>query len=128
MPGHQEVGVLRIQREAGAAGVRVDEEDALPGLAAILGAEDAALFLRPGEAAGDAGVDGIGIGGVDDDAPDAAALHQPHVLPGGAGVGGFVDAVALMSLSRMAQASPVPAQTVLGSVGATASAPMACEV
>jgi hypothetical protein len=31
-----------------------------------------------------------------------------------------------MSLSRITQASPVPAHTCLGSDGATASAPMAC--
>src|SRR5487761_2073058 len=32
----------------------------------------------------------------------------------------------ITSASRMAHASPVPAQTILGSDGATASAPMAC--
>jgi len=33
-----------------------------------------------------------------------------------------------MSMSRTAQASPVPAQTMFGLLCATASAPMACDV
>ena len=34
----------------------------------------------------------------------------------------------IMSMSRTAQPSPVPAQTMFGLVGATASAPIACDV
>ena len=34
----------------------------------------------------------------------------------------------IMSISRTAQPSPVPAQTMLGLLGATASAPIACDV
>ena len=43
---------------------------------------------------GDAGVNNVGIGGMHDDAPDAARFGQTHVGPRLAGVGGFVDAVA----------------------------------
>ena len=92
---HHEVGIFGVEGKAGAAGVGIDEENALPGLPAIAGAEDAALFLGSGEAAGDAGVDDIGVGGMHDDAPDASALHEAHVFPCGAGIGGFIDAVAL---------------------------------
>src|SRR5690606_31547586 len=44
--GNQGIGVGRIHAQAGAAGVRVDEQRALPGLAAVGGAEHAALLLR----------------------------------------------------------------------------------
>jgi hypothetical protein len=70
--------------------------------------------------------DNVGIGRVNDDPADASRLGQPHVTPGDARIDGFVDAVALdIALSRMAQASPVPAQTIRGFDGATASEPIA---
>src|SRR5580700_641400 len=58
------------------------------------GAEDAAVGLGSGRSAQDAGKNNVGIGRVDDDASDAAALGQTHVGPGFAGIGGFVDSIA----------------------------------
>src|SRR5258707_2069171 len=67
----------------------------VPRLSAVSGAKYAALLLRSRDAAGHAGVHGFSILRMDDDAADAAALHDPQVLPGGAGVDGLVDPVAL---------------------------------
>src|SRR5450432_1185594 len=86
--GEQDVGVLGVHGEAGAAGVGVDEQHAVPGLAAILGAEYAALLLRPGEAAGGAGVGNVGIGGMGEDPADAPGLDKAHIGPGLPGIGG----------------------------------------
>ena len=47
--------------------------------AAVGGAEDAALLLRPGDAAERAGEDDVGVGRVDEDAADAAGLVEAHV-------------------------------------------------
>ncbi len=90
----QRVGVGGVHAEAGAAGIGVDEQRAGPGLAAVGGLENTALLLRAGEAAGGAHVDDIGIGGVHDDAADAAGFVEAHMGPGLAGVGRLVDAVA----------------------------------
>src|SRR5207244_4679800 len=63
---HQSLGIAGIDREPRAAGVLVHEENAAPVLAAIHGAENAALLLRAGETSGGARINDIGVGGVDD--------------------------------------------------------------
>src|SRR6185437_5354551 len=90
----ERVGIVRVHREARAAGVLVHEEDALPRRAAVGRLEDAALLLRRGDASDRARINDVGVGRVDDDAADAARLLEPGVLPRHAGVGGLVDAVA----------------------------------
>ena len=92
--GEQGIGVVGIHGEAGTAGIGAGEERAGPGLAAVGGFVDAALLLRTGEASRGADIDDVGVGGVDDNAGDAAGFVEAHVGPGGAGVGRFVDAVA----------------------------------
>ena len=92
--GEQDVRVVRVHRQARAAGVRVDEEHALPVPAAVRRPVDAALLLRAGRAAERAGEDDVRVRRVDDDPADAARLAQAHVRPGLAGVGRLVDAVA----------------------------------
>src|SRR5580698_7645358 len=88
------MGIVRVHREARAANVFSSKQDALPVAAAVGGAEDAAVWLRSGGATENAGENDIGIGRVNDDAPDASALGQAHVRPGFAGVGGFINSVA----------------------------------
>ena len=94
MPANERVRILRVHRQAGAAGLLVDEEHALPVLAAVGRAIDAALLLRPGGAAERAREHDVGIVGMNDDAADAPCLRQAHVRPCLACVRGLVDAVA----------------------------------
>ena len=53
-----------------------------------------ARWDRTGQAPGRAYEDGVGVGAIGQDAPDAARFQQPHVGLRGAGVGGFRDAIA----------------------------------
>ena len=109
-PREQDIGVLAVHREAGASGLAVHEEDALPVRAAVRRLEDAALILRPGHAADGADIDDVGIGRMDDHTRDAACLGQAHVLPGLAGVLRHVHAVAhhiaVPDDPRLARADP----------------------
>ena len=86
--------VLRVHRETRAAGVLVDEEHAVPVLAAVGRAVDAALLLRRGDAPHDAREDDVGVRRMHEDAADAAGLVESHVRPRAAGVHRLVDAVA----------------------------------
>src|SRR5438445_6271985 len=63
-------------------------------LAAVRGAEDAALLLRTGCATKRAGKDDVRIRGMDNDAADTSGVRQPHVRPGLTGVDRFVDTIA----------------------------------
>ena len=58
-------------------------------------------------------------------APDAAGFVEAHVLPGRPASVDLYIPLPITSTSRMAHASPVPAHTMLGFDGATASDPMA---
>src|SRR3954464_14583782 len=49
--GEEHLGIGRIDGHSGTAGVRVDEEHALPRRATVSRAENAALLLRPGRSA-----------------------------------------------------------------------------
>ena len=93
-PGEEDARVLRVHRDVGAAGVLVGEERLGPGLAAVGGAEDAALLLRAVGVAERARQHDVGILRVDHEARDAAGLLQAHERPGLAGVHGLVDALA----------------------------------
>src|SRR6185503_2513257 len=64
-------------------------------LAAILGAIDAALAVRPEDVAQHGGIDQVGIGRMNANTPDKLAVPESDVAPGAAGVGRFVHAVAV---------------------------------
>src|SRR6185437_5691126 len=91
--GQHGVGMLGIEGQAGATGPRIHVQHALPVGAAVVGAVDALLALA-GEVAFGADPHDVRVGGVHQDASDAAAIFQAHVLPRRAGIGGFVHAVA----------------------------------
>ncbi len=92
-PGEQHFRIGRIEAHIGGAGVGVLEQDALPGLAAVGGAVDAALGIGTEGMAQHRGIGDVGVRRMDDHGADLPFL-LPDVLPRLAGVGGFVDAVA----------------------------------
>src|SRR5207248_6765343 len=55
---------------------------------------EAAIRAVAPQLSGGAGVDGVGVARIDDDARDPLRLREPHVLPALAAVDGLVDAVA----------------------------------
>ena len=90
-PGEQVARVDRVERDVRAPGVLVHEEDALPALAAVHGAVDPALLLRPVGMPEGAGVDDVGIGRMDGEPGNAPGLLEPHQRPGRPRVRGLVD-------------------------------------
>src|SRR5581483_3163678 len=92
----QRVGIPGIEGDVNAAGVRVFVEHFLPGLAAVGGAEDAALFVGA-ELMAESGNEHVL--GVDDDFGDGARVTQPDVLPCLAAVHGLVYAVAVRDVA-----------------------------
>src|SRR5262249_23985870 len=107
--GEQDSGIARIHRDVGAADLLVDEQRALPRRAAVAGAEHTALGLRTVCRAERARDDDVGVGGMDDDASDAAGFLESHARPRLARVGRLVDPVAdrdVASDPRFASARP----------------------
>jgi hypothetical protein len=89
LPGHgiDRVVVLRIHDQVVSTRFVVDEEDLLPGLAAVRCLEDAAVgILRPFRPAG-GDIDDIGVFRMDDDTGDGVSPDEPHVRPGFPAVG-----------------------------------------
>src|SRR5262249_18482834 len=84
--GEECVRILGIHGDLGGAGVFVNEENALPGLAAVLSAEDAALRLWSVAGAESGDKDDVRIVRIDDDAAYATGCVESHVLPGLAGI------------------------------------------
>src|SRR6185437_16626872 len=92
--GEQVVRVLRIDRQPGAAGVLVDEQDLFPALAAVGRFEYATLVLRARRPAERADIYDVRVGRVNDDSLNAPGFGETHVRPGRSRVGRLVDAVA----------------------------------
>ena len=90
-PGEQVARVDRVERDVRAPRVLIDKEDALPVLAAVHGAVDPALLLRPVGMHEGADVDDVGIGRMDGEPGNAPGLFEPHQRPGRPRVRGFVD-------------------------------------
>src|SRR5205823_2900872 len=76
------------------AGVLILICSLLPGSAAIERAKEAALGVRAVRVPEDGDENAIGIARVNGDGTDLLAVAQAEMLPGLAGVGGFVDAIA----------------------------------
>src|SRR5262249_18487438 len=88
------VGVAGIDEHVIGADVFVFPEDFLEALAAVGGAEDAALFVGSVGMSGDSRKDLVGVMGINGELGNLLALAKPQGCPGLAGIGGFVDAVA----------------------------------
>src|SRR5207247_987065 len=79
--------VCRIERQVDRAGVAIDEEDALPRLAAVFAAIDAARLVRAEGMTHRRDVHELGIRRMDADARDVARVLEPDVRPRFSGVG-----------------------------------------
>src|SRR5215472_13367901 len=79
--GEKNARVVRVHSQTGTTGVAVGEEHALPMLAAVGGAIDAALLLRAGGAAEHANKSDVGIRGIYQDAPDTSGFVEAGVRP-----------------------------------------------
>ncbi len=97
--GVENVGVGRVEAEIDGAGAIVAKEDFGPGLAAVFRAEDAAFLVGAVGVAERGDVDDVGIRRMNANAGDGLRVAEPDVLPGLAGVDGFVDAVALHDIA-----------------------------
>ena len=92
--GVHDVGVRGIEGDVDAAGVLVLVEHLLEGLAAVGGAEEAALRVGAVRMAQHRDEQAVRVARIDDDLRNLLAVAQAQVRPGLAGVGGLVDAVA----------------------------------
>ena len=88
------LGIARVEGEVDGAGAFVLVEHLLPGLAAVGGAEDAALGVGAVGVAEGGDEEAVGIARVDEDGGDLLGVAESEVTPGLAGVGGLVHAVA----------------------------------
>src|ERR1019366_6872497 len=89
------VGIARIDIDIGDAGVFGDLEQGLPRLAAIGGLVQAAVAAGRKKRPLSGHPHDVGVALVDEDFGDVLGVFEPHVLPGAAGVGALVDAVAI---------------------------------
>src|SRR5262249_1316746 len=97
--GVEDARVVGVEDQVHGAGVAVGEQDALPRLAAVRAAEDAALVAGAVQAAQDGGVHHIGVPGVDANARDVVGVGQADVLPGLAGVERLPHTVAVRDVA-----------------------------
>src|SRR5664279_857408 len=93
---------MRIEYNIDRAGIFVLEQNFLPGLAAVGGAEDAALRVRPPCVSQSCDENDVGVAWVDDDRSDVARVFQPNVCPRPAGIGRFVHAVPVGNIAAKA--------------------------
>ena len=84
-----DLGILWIDRDVGAAGVFVLVEDPGPVLAAVVRAENAALFARPVGMAEHGGEHAVGIARIDGERRNLLPVAQAEMRPRLAGVGGL---------------------------------------
>ena len=91
-PREEDPRVVRIHLQAGGPRVLVHEEHVLPGLTAVLGAEDSSLGLRSVRVSQRCHIDEVRVFWVDDDPRGAARPRETHVAPRFTAVGGLVDA------------------------------------
>ncbi len=91
--GVENARVGRVDGQVHRARLVADEEHLLPGLAAVLRAEDPALRVRTEGVAQRRDVDEVGVARVNTDSGDLAGLLQADVTPALAGIGRPVDTV-----------------------------------
>src|SRR5581483_11367963 len=86
--------IARIHHEVDRAGLVVDEQNLLPGLAAVSGLEDAAIGVRREHMPHRCGIHDVRVVWSDYDLAGRARIFQTGIFPGLAAVDGLVDAVA----------------------------------
>ena len=87
------VGASRHEVDIVCAGVLIDVKDFFPGSASVPAAKHAAVLAGPVIPALRGYQDDVGIFRVDYDAACLSDPGQSHMLPGGAGIDGFIDPV-----------------------------------
>jgi hypothetical protein len=92
--GKQRVRRLPVDHQIDRAGAIVDVEHFLPGLPAVARAEDAALLVAREQMPHCGDINGLRVGGMNDDARDVMGVWETHQLPGLTGVRGLEDAFA----------------------------------
>src|SRR5260370_14761141 len=90
--GEKHARIARVHGDVGAAGVLVNEQRALPALAAVGGAKDAALLLRAVRMPQRAREHDVRIARIDADAADTRGPIEPQMDPRLARVGRKEDA------------------------------------
>ena len=93
IPAYSSLG-WTVHRDDASAGLLVDEQGLLPGLAAVGGLEDPALPVRPERRAERRQPHDVGIGRMNDDFANLTGVREPHELPGPARILRAVDAAA----------------------------------
>ena len=115
--GVEDSGVVGVHRQVDRAGPVALEQDALPRAAAVGGAEDAALLVGAEGVSERRDVEPVGVARVDPYAGDVPRVVEADVLPGGAGVGGAVYAVAVGDVAadaRLARAGVYDRRVCVG--------------
>ena len=95
--GKDDVRVARVEDDVADAGVLADREDGSPGRAAVGRLVESAFAALREERPLRCHVDDARVARVDENLADVFGGFEPHPLPGLAGVGRFVDAVAEVS-------------------------------
>ncbi len=97
--GVEDPGIARVHAEVRGSRLVADEEDLLPCLAAVSGAEDAALGVGSPHVALRGDIDEVRVLRMNSHARDLVRVLQTDVLPGLPAVGGLVDAVAVRDVA-----------------------------
>src|SRR6266545_4920840 len=97
--GVEDPRIVRIHAEVGGSGLVADEEDFLPGPAAVSRAKDSAVGIASPDVAERGNVDEVRIFRMDAHARDLVRALQSDVLPGLTAVGGLVHAVAVRDVA-----------------------------
>src|ERR1700680_989538 len=96
---------MRIEGDIDATSILVFVENLFPGLAAVGGAEDAAIRIRAEGMAQCAHEHDVRILGVDNDSADSPAVAQPDILPGFAPIECLVNSVTVRNVAADASLS-----------------------
>ncbi len=98
----QDVGVVGVEFHVDRAGSVVKVEHLRPRLASIGSAEEAALGIGAKGVAHGGDQDRVRVARMHNHAADVPRIAQPDVLPGLAGIGGFVDSVTVGDVAAQA--------------------------
>ena len=100
--GEEHIGIVRIEGQVNGASLVILEQNLLPGLAAIAGAEDAAVRIGAISMAERGNIDKIRIARMNQNSGDVLRVVQANVGPGFAAVSRFVYAIAIRDVAANA--------------------------